>query len=117
MKCFNFKVVFNYPLAEREMAAEQAEKERVAREQAKHQDRLANAYQRAFSLGRAGNIEGMKALIEEHQLDVTGPERPRKSKQNQKQSDEYETMLHVAARSSDETLVQFLLGKGAHILD
>ena len=97
------------------MAAEQAERERVAREQAKHQDRLAQAYQRVFSLGRAGNVEGMKALIEEHQLDVTAPERPRKIKPNQKQSDEFETMLHVAARSSDEFLVQFLISKGAHI--
>ena len=99
--------------AEQEIVAEQVERDRIARELVKNQERLANAYQRAFSLGRAGDVDGVKALIEEHQLDVNAPERQRKAKQNQKQSNEYETMLHVAARSSDETLVQFLINKGA----
>lgn len=99
--------------SERELAEEQAKIDRLAREEAKDQARVASAQNNAFQLGKEGKGAEMRILIEKFCLDVT---RPRKlnSKKDPKSDKEtgFETMLHVAAGSCDVALIDWLLGRG-----
>ena len=111
----------NHPyFLEREIAAEEREKARIAQEQNTKKQQHATAHQRAFSMARAGNSDSMIALIEEFNLDVTAPEFPRKQQKqkshSQTQGDQYETILHVAAQFCDETIVLLLINRGMFFL-
>ena len=78
--------------------------------------RLASHQDHAFSLGKEGKGSEMRAIIEQHDLDVTKPRNLKPSKKQTKQTDQsgyVETMLHVAAASCDASLVDWLIQRGA----
>jgi hypothetical protein len=115
-------------IAEREVEAEVRENERAARETKATEDRRASARINAFEvslntghrklslnvsfkLARSGNSSAVRRVIEEHQLDVIGPERiPKNAKKSQ--PEKYDTLLHAAASNCDPGLISFLLEKG-----
>lgn len=71
---------------------------------------------------RRGTAAELKSVIESAQLDVNAPEKlKQQSTINNKKSNsprpKFETMLHTAARSSSEGVLQYLLDKGIIFLD
>ncbi|KAF9459541.1 hypothetical protein BDZ94DRAFT_1267940 [Collybia nuda] len=97
---------------EREVEAEQREIEKAAREMKIVEDRRASAQTNAFGYARLGNSSGVRNIIEEHQIDVNGPERVSKNPKKP-QPEKYDTLLHVAASHCDVALISFLIEKGA----
>jgi curved DNA-binding protein CbpA len=94
---------------EAEVKAEEKENERAAKEEAKAQDRLVQTRVTAFKAARNGDGALLRRTVEEYNLDVTAPEKPRtKSKKTT-----FESMLHAAARACDEEALSFLISKGA----
>lgn len=102
-------------VSEREQAEEQAEIDRLAREEAKDQARLTSAQNSAFQLGKEGKGAEMRNLIEKFGLDVTKPRKlnPKKDAKTVGKTANFETMLHVAAGLCDVYLIDWLLGRGA----
>ncbi|KAJ7771881.1 hypothetical protein B0H16DRAFT_1515088 [Mycena metata] len=98
---------------EMEIAAEQREIQRQAKEKAKDENRRAAAYQQAFQAARAGKASKVISLVQEYDLDVNSPERVQRATAKTKPPTNYQTLLHAACRCSDEGLIVFLLDKGA----
>jgi hypothetical protein len=101
-------------VSEREQAEEQAEIDRLAREEAKDQARFASAQNSAFQLGKEGKGVEMRSLIEKFGLDVTKPRKlnPKKDAKVVGKTANFETMLHVAAGLCDVYLIDWLLDRG-----
>jgi hypothetical protein len=71
-------------------------------------------------VGRSGDSKSVKALIEEFNLDVNASEPQHNKKQRQtpnrqRNDPQHETLLHVAAKSCDESLVLFLISRGMRL--
>lgn len=103
---------------EREQAAEQAEINRLAREEAKDQARQASAQERAFGLAKDGKSEELRSVIEKCNLDVTKPRKINQKKDAKAASKvtNFETMLHAAAGSCDTGVIDYLLERGSYPL-
>ncbi|KAJ7043370.1 hypothetical protein C8F04DRAFT_1074557 [Mycena alexandri] len=98
---------------ELEIAAEQREIQRQAKEKSKDENRRAAAYQQAFQAARTGKASMVISLVQEYDLDVNGPEKMQRATAKTKPATNYQTLLHAACRRSDEGLIIFLLDKGA----
>ncbi|KAJ7184094.1 hypothetical protein C8R46DRAFT_1062817 [Mycena filopes] len=98
---------------ELEIAAEQREIQKQAMEKSKDLNRRATAYQQAFQAARAGKAATVVRLVQEYNLDVNSPEKMQRANAKTKQTN-YQTLLHAACRCSDESLIVFLLDKGAN---
>ncbi|KAF7978096.1 hypothetical protein HWV62_1496 [Athelia sp. TMB] len=97
---------------EREIAAEQAELDRIAREEALARSRFAAAHDHAFQLASDGRSAELRKLVEEYALDVNKP-RSQKEDNSTKMMSKFPTMLHRAAQSGDTATVVYLLEKGS----
>lgn len=104
---------------EEEVKREEAEEKRQAQEAFKAQDRITQFRVTAFKAGRSGDGALLRRLVEEHDMDVTLPEKlkakPGKGKKAKSGGGDepFETMLHAAARGCDEETMKFLISKGA----
>ena len=94
------------------MAAEQAELDRIAREEALARSRFAAAHVHAFQLAADGRSAELKKLVEKYALDVNKP-RSQKQDNSTKAMSKFPTMLHRAAGSGDVATVAYLLEKGS----
>ncbi|KAJ7074411.1 hypothetical protein C8F01DRAFT_1361067 [Mycena amicta] len=90
---------------ERQIEEEERELKRLEREKVRSAKELTEAYQQAFAAARAGDSSTVVRLFDQFSLDVNSPEQVSKSKNN--------TILHAACHCGDESLVLFLLDKGA----
>lgn len=100
-------------ISEREQAEEQAEIDRLAREEGKDLARLASAQNSAFQLGKEGKSVELYALVDKFDLDVTKPRKLNQKKDTKAGKEaNFETLLHVAAGSCDVILIDWLLDRG-----
>ncbi|KAJ6611801.1 ankyrin repeat-containing domain protein [Mycena sp. CBHHK59/15] len=99
---------------EMEIEAEQRELQKDAMRKSKDENRRASAYQQAFQAARAGNSSTVVSIVEEYGLDVNSPEKmPKNPSKKADKPANFETLLHSASRFCDESLMLFLLDKGA----
>jgi hypothetical protein len=103
-----------------ELEIEAEERERRKQEEARNKDdkKIAAQYEQAFKEARAGNSSAVISSVKQYGLDVNSPEaRPKAtSKKPAEKPTTFESLLHTASRSCDETLILFLLEKGKNNL-
>ncbi|KAJ7273394.1 hypothetical protein C8J57DRAFT_1317799 [Mycena rebaudengoi] len=111
------KAEYEQRLREFELEIEAEERERRKQEEARNKDdkKIAAQYEQAFKEARAGNSSAVISSVKQYGLDVNSPEaRPKAtSKKPAEKPTTFESLLHTASRSCDETLILFLLEKGA----
>ncbi|KAF8964086.1 hypothetical protein BDZ97DRAFT_943617 [Flammula alnicola] len=98
---------------ELEIEEEERERERIAKKLKADEDRQVTALEHAFQAALAGNSSGVQKSVLDYDLDVSAPRK--RGKQTRKQDDvlHHDTLLHAAASHCDETLVMFLIERGA----
>ncbi|KDR81399.1 hypothetical protein GALMADRAFT_221260 [Galerina marginata CBS 339.88] len=100
---------------ELELEIEQEERDRQASEKRRKadDDRRATALEHAFQAAYTGNSAAVHKPILDYDLDVNAPRKRAKLSKRQNDPLAGDSLLHVAASYCDETLVMFLIERGA----